>query len=254
MRTIKLAVNPRGYIIAPSGERLGRAGEIGASRIEFDVSGWAENTIATYSIAGKNAAGLAWVLESGLTATDGIVSLDVPDALVSMDGYATVEIRGEASGAIIKTAGITLYVEPALTTGTAPTGAEPAWIDRLSQAGVALGEQIAGGGALRDEMQGLADQVDKDARGVVADRDATHGYMKRAETAAVSAEGDAQIASDRAAAADGSALRAEAAYSRIVGLELAVDVADGLLCLYSSGLDSPIDIAINGQTLEVWKV
>lgn len=43
-------------------------------------------------------------------------------------------------------------------------------------------------------------------------------------------------------------------YSRIVGLELAVDVADGLLCLYSSGLDSPIDIAINGQTLEVWKV
>jgi hypothetical protein len=124
----------------------------------------------------------------------------------------------------------------------------------VADALIELGEGVEAVGAVLVEVEGLAGQVGEAAQGVAADRDVTHGYMERAETAAASAEGDAQIASDRAAAADGSALRADAAYSRIVGLELAVDVADGLLCLYSSGLDSPIDIAINGQTLEVWKV
>lgn len=247
MRTIKLAINPRGYIVAPSGERLGRAGEIGASRIEFDVSGWTENTIATYSVAGKNAAGVAWILESGLIATDGIVSLDVPDAMVAVDGYATVEIRGEASGAIIKTAGITLYVEPALTTGTAPDGADPAWIDRLAQAGATLGEEISAGAELRDEMQGLADQVRDDAQGVEADRDATHGYMERAEAAADEAEA-------QAVGAAASAGAAEAIYTNLAGLELSVDVENGTLNLFGDMAGSVIDIALNGRTLEVYKV
>ena len=115
-------------------------------------------------------------------------------------------------------------------------------------------DMVAEGGSQLAEVERIAGEVADDAQGVEADKGVTHGYMVRAETAADGAGDSAQTASDRAAAADGSALRAEAAYNRIVGLELAVDVADGLLCLYSSGLDSPIDIAINGQTLEVWKV
>ena len=134
MREIALTVSAHGDIALSNGSMIGREGELNASRVAFDVSAWVDGAIGTYSIAGKNGAGVEWLLETGLTAVAGIVALDVPDALVSAEGYAEIEIRGESTGTIIKAAPFRLPVRAALTAGTAPEGADPAWIDRLSQA------------------------------------------------------------------------------------------------------------------------
>lgn len=57
----------------------------------------------------------------------------------------------------------------------------------MSDALIELGEGVDAVGAVLVEVEGLADQVGEDAQGVAADRDATHGYMVRAEVAATEA-------------------------------------------------------------------
>lgn len=134
MRTIPLTVNAKGNI-STGASILGRAGEsTGASVVAVNVSAWTENAGSAYNVNGKNAAGVCWPLEVGLTATDGVITFDVPAAMLATAGYAEIEIVGD-----VKSASITLEVAASLTTGTAPEGADPAWIDRvaLAAAGVA---------------------------------------------------------------------------------------------------------------------
>lgn len=55
-------------------------------------------------------------------------------------------------------------------------------------------DMVADAHAARDDAQVLRDAVAEDAHGVEADRDATHGYMQRAEDAALGAEDSATAA------------------------------------------------------------
>jgi hypothetical protein len=138
------------------------------------------------------------------------------------------------------------------------TPPEPTVIDQLiamvqqgrqevADALIELGEGVEAVGQALVEVEGLADQVDEDAQGVEADRDATHGYMERAEAAADEAEA-------QAVGAAASAGAAEAIYTNLAGLELSVDVENGTLNLFGDMAGSVIDIALNGRTLEVYKV
>ena len=49
-------------------------------------------------------------------------------------------------------------------------------------------------------------------------------------------------------------VNASAAASFLSGIQLLVDVTDGVLELYAEGEFSPIDIRANGQYLEVWQI
>lgn len=250
MREIQITVSPNDIAYATPGAILGRAGEQGATRVLFDVSAWEDGP---YSVAGQNAAGVAWILEPTLTANDGVVTVDMPDAMVGTAGMARIEIRAETGGRICKAASIMLPVTDALTEGAAPA-ADPAWIDVLSQAAVALGGQIETGAELYAEMEAARDRAeeyagyaDEDAQQVAADKVTVAGYKD-------AAAGSASEAAGSATAADESADRAEAIYDAFALMELSVDVSSGTLNLYGVMDGSIIDIVLNDRTLEVYKV
>lgn len=190
MREIQITVSPNDIAYAAPGTILGRAGEQSATRVLFDVSAWEDGP---YSVAGQNAAGVAWILEPTLTATDGIVTIDMPDAMVGTAGMARLEIRAETGGRICKAASIMLPVTDALTEGAAPA-ADPAWIDVLSQAAVALGGQIETGAELYADMQAARDRAEEYAGYAAEDRADAQEAAARASERADDAEGWAKYA------------------------------------------------------------
>ena len=214
MREIQITVSPNDIAYADPGTILGRAGEQSATRVLFDVSAWGE--VGPYSVAGQNADGVAWILEPILTAADGIVTVDMPDAMVAKAGMARLEIRAETVGRRRKAAAIMLPVADGLTAGAAPADAAPAWIDGLSQAAAALGGQIETGTELYTDMEAARDRAEEYAGLAAQDRagaqeaaQATGEDRQATEAAEERARGHADRAEEAADDAHGWAVVAE---------------------------------------------
>lgn len=261
MREINLAVNPRGSITAPASKILGRTGEADTTRLIIDVSAWAEAAIGVYSVVARRPDRAVYALGAALAPVGGIVTVDVPAPMLALAGWAWIEVRGEAAGLIIKSATTQMCVAPSVTGGDPDAEYDYPWVDGLTQAATHLGDQLEAGETLRDEMQELADQTAEYAQQTAQDKQAAAGYAGDAAGHADDAQAARQGAEQAcdgsrgyAVEASESADRAESAYARVVGIDLVVDVASGELRLYSTGLDSAIDIEMIGNTLEVYQV
>lgn len=181
MREIRLTVARQGRIAAPEGAILGRGGELAASCLAIDVSAWAEGAVGVYSIAAARPDGPTWVIAAGLTPRDGVLEAVLPDALLAAPGWARIEVRGETSGALVKSASVMLPVREALLAGDEPSGVDPLWIDQLTQAGAALGERIAAGDALLSEMRALRQQAADEAAQLAEGVEKARGWAEIAE-------------------------------------------------------------------------
>lgn len=85
-------------------------------------------------------------------------------------------------------------------------------------------------------------------------RDDAEGFANAAEGYKQEVSGyadEAEVARDEAVEAAEDANRY---YASLLGLELVVNVVDGVLKLYAIGGYSPIDIVLNDRALEVWRV
>lgn len=123
---------------------------------------------------------------------------------------------------------------------------------RVIDAGSTIGPRGIGISGM--EINGDGDLIITYDDGLIVNAGHIMGAAEAAEAAAARAEEAADEAEAQATGAAASAGAAEAIYTNLAGLELSVDVENGTLNLFGDMAGSVIDIALNGRTLEVYKV
>lgn len=259
MRDIAVTISASGRLQL-SNRVLGYQGEENGTRLVINVEEW-DAPGCTYGMTIMRDDGRGWTAFEGAIPDDGVVAYVVNSYALEIEGRVRVQFAKNDGAHVLRSEQAVMDALLSVLPADPPADDMPAWYELMMDAAHELGLTIQGAGALYDDM--LAAKQDAEDAEEAADtfRDEAEIFRNDAESFAQAAHGSEQGAAGSATLAETArgeaaeaAEEAERYYASLIGVELVVDVVNGMLNLYSAGDYSPIDIEMNGRALEVWKV